>query len=112
MTELPQLHHARSPRRARVALWLSAALLAIGIGATLPVAAQAQDKTTSSAAKKKPVRAKKKATKPAAAPAKPAASAAAPAAAPVASAAAPAAARQGPREADYIVAVVNTEPVT
>lgn len=98
-----------------MAFWLSAALLAIGIGVALPVAAQAQDKTTSSAAKKKPVRAKKQAAKPAAAPARPAASAAsaaAPAVAAAASAAAPAAARQGPREADYIVAVVNTEPVT
>jgi peptidyl-prolyl cis-trans isomerase SurA len=62
---------------------------------------------------KKPAAAARRASAPAAAPASAPAPAATPAAAPASSAApAPASASAGPRQADFIVAVVNTEPVT
>ena len=110
----------RSFRLARTAAWTALPLLCAALA--LPVQAQSGNTATkgnaktapknSKSAPKRPAAkpaAKTPAKKPAATPAKPAApaaSSAAPAAAPAAAASA------GPREADYIVAVVNTEPVT
>ena len=123
MTKLP-----RSFRLPRIAAWTALPLLCAAL-AVLP--AHAQSPSTANNAKGKSQRAApkaaakpaaKRAAKPAAKPAKkpaaqPAAAPAKPAPAvstPPARAAVPAAAvaSAGPREADYIVAVVNSEPVT
>ena len=92
--------------RAHGMLWLIAC-------AALALPAQAQTDTGSSprkAASTKKAPAKKSPAKPAAAPAAAAPAAVAPA--PVASAPAPAPVSSAPREADFIVAVVNREPLT
>ena len=109
----------RSSRLARTAAWTALPLLCAALA--LPAQAQSGNATkgnaktapkNSKSAPKRPAAkpaAKAPAKKPVTTPAKsatPAASSAAPAAAPAAAASA------GPREADYIVAVVNSEPIT
>ena len=112
---------SRVPSHAFRLRWLALPLACLTLA--LPVQAQTsatqrKPTTTKPAAKKAPARkpaakapAAKPAVPPASAVAPAAAAASAPAAAPVA-APAPAPVSAAPREADYIVAVVNTEPLT